>query len=193
MMSVDLLPSLLLLLLIIITVLLPSTNAEYREFDGVIQAAASYIHYSEGYVIAPGSIDISDLVFSTIDNSGPTSKTKNNAQSSSSSYSSGTDSGDSTGIPKEYTDDVEAEDAWNDDDDTGGLKVGEDDDNRQLSSTRQLAAVNNNNGGGGAGSFVDIVIFHEVMYSTFYNCYFVGMLLKNVLTPHRPQHNNNNK
>ena len=159
MMSVDLLPSLLLLLLIIITVLLPSTNAEYREFDGVIQAAASYIHYSEGYVIAPGSIDISDLVFSTIDNN-PTS-TKNNAQSSSSSYSSGTDSGDSTGIPKEYTDDVEAEDAWNDDD-TGGLKVGEDDDNRQLSSTRQLAAVNNNNGGGGAGSFVDIVIFHEV-------------------------------
>jgi hypothetical protein len=126
-------------------------NAEYRQFDGIIQAAASYIHYSEGFVIAPGSLDISNLLFSTID-SGPTTTTNdaNQSSQSSSSSSSGTVSGgDSVGIPKEYTDDDEE---WNDDD-TGGLKVGEDDDNRQL--IRQLEV---NNG----VSFIDIVIFHEV-------------------------------
>lgn len=151
-MSVVLLP----LLLLVTAVLLLSRqiNAEYRQFDGIIQAAASYIHYSEGFVIAPGTLDISDLVFSTIDSGPPTTKNDVNqsSQSSSSSSSSGTaGSGDSVGTPKEYTDDEE----WNDDD-TGGLKVGEDDDNRQL--IRQLAV---NNGGGGV-SFIDIVIFHEV-------------------------------
>jgi len=145
-MSAVLLP----LLLLVTAVLLLSRqiNAEYRQFDGIIQAAASYIHYSEGFVIAPGSLDISNLLFSTID-SGPTTTKNDVNQSSQSSSSSGTASGgDSVGTPKEYTDDEE----WNDDD-TGGLKVGEDDDNRQL--IRQLAV---NNG----VSFIDIVIFHEV-------------------------------
>ena len=148
--------SVVLLLRLVTAVLLLSRqiNAEYRQFDGIIQAAASYIHYSEGFVIAPGTIDISNLLFSTID-SGPTTTTNDanqSSQSSSSSSSSGTASGgESVGTPKEYTDDEE----WNDDD-TGGLKVGEDDDNRQL--IRQLAV---NNGGGGV-SFIDIVIFHEV-------------------------------
>ena len=50
------------LLLLVTAVLLLSRqiNAEYRQFDGIIQAAASYIHYSEGFVIAPGTLDMSD-------------------------------------------------------------------------------------------------------------------------------------
>lgn len=130
-------------------------NAEYRQFDGIIQAAASYIHYSEGFVIAPASIDISNLEFSTIDDDSGGGGPMKNGVDQSSSYSSsggGATSGDSTGIPKEYTDDEE-QGEWNDNDDTtGALKVGEDDDNRQLGEL----AINE------GGSVVDIVIFQEV-------------------------------
>ena len=41
--------------------------AEIRSFDGPIEAAASYIHYSEGFIATPGYVDIGNLVFSTID------------------------------------------------------------------------------------------------------------------------------
>lgn len=37
--------------------------AEFRRFDGDIAAASNYIHYSEGYVVAPGYVDVSDLAF----------------------------------------------------------------------------------------------------------------------------------
>lgn len=44
----------------------PIVNAEIRSFSGVIEAASSYIHYSEGYLVAPGYVDISNLKFSTL-------------------------------------------------------------------------------------------------------------------------------
>eukprot|EP00978_Attheya_sp_CCMP212_P006408 scaffold14557_cov67-Attheya_sp.AAC.11 len=44
-----------------------SCLAEIRQFDDVFKAASSVIHYSEGYVTAPGFVDLNDLVFSTAD------------------------------------------------------------------------------------------------------------------------------
>ena len=45
--------------------------AEFRRFDGDIAAASNYIHYSEGYVVAPGYVDISDLAFASADDGMP--------------------------------------------------------------------------------------------------------------------------
>lgn len=42
-------------------------TAEIRSFSGIIEAASSYIHYSEGYLVAPGYVDLSNLKFSTLD------------------------------------------------------------------------------------------------------------------------------
>lgn len=44
--------------------------AEYREFNGLIEADSTYIHYSEGYIVAPGFIDLKQLVFRTVADDG---------------------------------------------------------------------------------------------------------------------------
>jgi hypothetical protein len=62
--------------------------AEFRRFDGDIAAASNYIHYSEGYVVAPGYVDISDL-----------------------SFAASADDDDVVGMPGENEDERE----WNDD------------------------------------------------------------------------------
>jgi len=54
-------------LAVIIFVLFIRCNAEYRRFDGPITAASNYVHYSEGYVVTPGYVDISHLWFKTAD------------------------------------------------------------------------------------------------------------------------------
>ena len=41
-------------------------SAEIRSFEGSVEAAAGFIHYSEGFIVSPGYVDISNLVFSTI-------------------------------------------------------------------------------------------------------------------------------
>lgn len=46
-----------------------AVQAEIRQFDGLIEADSTYIHYSEGYIIAPGFIDLSQLSFSTSESS----------------------------------------------------------------------------------------------------------------------------
>lgn len=45
-------------------------SSEIRTFSGIIEAASTFIHYSEGYLVAPAFIDISNLVFQTIDDGG---------------------------------------------------------------------------------------------------------------------------
>jgi len=47
-------------------------DAEFRHFEGPIEAASNFIHYSEGYIVTPGYVDISNLVFETADNGKPT-------------------------------------------------------------------------------------------------------------------------
>lgn len=42
-------------------------TAEIRSFSGVIEAASSYVHYSDGYLVAPGYVDISGLNFASVD------------------------------------------------------------------------------------------------------------------------------
>ena len=42
-------------------------TAEIRSFNGRIDAASMYIHYSDGYLIAPGYVDVSGLTFSTLE------------------------------------------------------------------------------------------------------------------------------
>lgn len=51
-------------LLIILS--LSAVRAEIREFNGVIEADSSFVHYSEGFIIAPGFIDLSGLTFTTM-------------------------------------------------------------------------------------------------------------------------------
>ena len=50
-----------------LALLAAGVGAEFRRFDGPINAASNYIHYSEGYVVTPGFVDISNLVFETAD------------------------------------------------------------------------------------------------------------------------------
>jgi len=42
-------------------------HAEFRSFEGPVSAASNYIHYSEGYIVTPGYVDISNLVFASAD------------------------------------------------------------------------------------------------------------------------------
>lgn len=58
------------LLPILLLLLAHPTTAEHRRFDGPIAAASNYIHYSEGYVITPGYVDISDLEFEAVSEAG---------------------------------------------------------------------------------------------------------------------------
>ena len=44
-------------------------TAEHRRFDGPLSAASNYIHYSEGYVVTPGYVDISELEFEAVSGS----------------------------------------------------------------------------------------------------------------------------
>ena len=46
------------------------TKAEIRNFVGKLEATPDFIHYSEGFIIAPGYIDISGLKFTVDDNGG---------------------------------------------------------------------------------------------------------------------------
>lgn len=46
---------------------LSASDAEIRSFSGLIEAASSYIHFSDGYLVAPGYVDLNGLVFSTLD------------------------------------------------------------------------------------------------------------------------------
>lgn len=41
----------------------PFASAEIRRFDGPIDAASNYVHFSEGYIVAPGYVDVSGLTF----------------------------------------------------------------------------------------------------------------------------------
>ena len=60
------LPISLLSLLGLLSLICPALS-EFRRFDGEINAASNYIHFSEGYVVTPGYIDISNLVFASAD------------------------------------------------------------------------------------------------------------------------------
>jgi len=42
-------------------------KSEIRTFNGELEAASNYIHFSEGYLVTPGYIDLSDLTFTTTD------------------------------------------------------------------------------------------------------------------------------
>lgn len=57
----------LVLLLIDLLSFLTGVASEIRSFNGRINAASNYIHYSDGYLAAPGYVDLSDLVFTTVD------------------------------------------------------------------------------------------------------------------------------
>lgn len=56
-----------LLLLTELFVLVCMTNGEIRDFRVVLEPDPTVVHYSEGYLQAPGSIDLSDLHFAKFD------------------------------------------------------------------------------------------------------------------------------
>ena len=53
-------------LLSLLSTPIPSLS-EFRRFDGLINAASNYVHYSEGYIVTPGYVDVSNLVFESVD------------------------------------------------------------------------------------------------------------------------------
>ena len=55
------------LLFVTVSSLAGLVSSEIRSFSGIIEAASTVVHYSEGFLIAPAYIDIGDLVFQTID------------------------------------------------------------------------------------------------------------------------------
>jgi hypothetical protein len=59
-------PTMALLLFFLLLLQTHPVKSEHRRFDGPISAASNYIHYSEGYVITPGYVDISDLEFEAV-------------------------------------------------------------------------------------------------------------------------------
>ena len=61
--------SMLFLSLVLLTTHSKPAQAERRRFDGPIAAASNYIHYSEGFVVTPGYVDISDLEFEAVSES----------------------------------------------------------------------------------------------------------------------------
>lgn len=54
-------------LLLLVLFLASCVKGEIRSFAGIIEAASSYIHYSDGYLVAPGFVDISKMTFQTLD------------------------------------------------------------------------------------------------------------------------------
>jgi hypothetical protein len=55
-----LIPTVALLLLLVI----PQVNSEIRDFSGVLAPFSFFVHYSTGYLLTPGSVDLSNLEFS---------------------------------------------------------------------------------------------------------------------------------
>lgn len=87
---------------------LPLSFAEFRRFDGPINAASNYIHFSEGFVVTPGYVDISDLIFASADNGRP-----NEYVPEERNWSDGGGGGDDddAGMPMEEVDDFSGDDA----------------------------------------------------------------------------------
>jgi len=117
-----------------------STVSEFRRFDGPINAASNYIHFSEGYIVTPGYIDISNLVFASADN----------------------------GTPNAY-DYVPEDRDWNDDhaavveESTDDRVANDDTYNRGLRHLEESIGGNDNTESAivSGSTYVDIVLFHE--------------------------------
>jgi len=130
------------------------TRSEIRKFEGPLDAAPDYIHFSEGYLVAPGYVDISGLRFSNNDNGQPSDisaykdydfNLKNNAGDLNSSI---VNTGDG-GLVLELDDDAAMEfidDEVDDDEDdhNGG--------GRKLIQREMQYGIN----------MIDVVLFHEV-------------------------------
>lgn len=76
-------------------------QAENRSFSGILTPSPMYIHYSEGYLVVPGSLDLSGLLFSTSDDGyyEKKNRTENITTSTSGSSSSGDDLVNDDGKP----------------------------------------------------------------------------------------------
>eukprot|EP00590_Aulacoseira_subarctica_P009913 CAMPEP_0172417584 /NCGR_PEP_ID=MMETSP1064-20121228/4121_1 /TAXON_ID=202472 /ORGANISM="Aulacoseira subarctica , Strain CCAP 1002/5" /LENGTH=559 /DNA_ID=CAMNT_0013156027 /DNA_START=141 /DNA_END=1820 /DNA_ORIENTATION=+ len=77
-------------------------QAENRSFSGILTPSPMYIHYSEGYLVVPGSLDLSGLLFSTSDDGYYQKKNRTEnitTTSTSSSSSSGDDLVNDDGKP----------------------------------------------------------------------------------------------
>jgi hypothetical protein len=50
-----------------VTFLSTTVQGENRSFTGILTPSPEYIHYSEGFLVVPGTVDLSGLLFSTSD------------------------------------------------------------------------------------------------------------------------------
>mmetsp|Transcript_67930 Transcript_67930/g.100774 ORF Transcript_67930/g.100774 Transcript_67930/m.100774 type:complete len:165 (+) Transcript_67930:163-657(+) len=53
--------------LLLLSAKIPSVESEIRTFHGELEAASNYIHFSEGYLVTPGYVDLTKLTFTTSD------------------------------------------------------------------------------------------------------------------------------
>mmetsp|Transcript_23407 Transcript_23407/g.32801 ORF Transcript_23407/g.32801 Transcript_23407/m.32801 type:complete len:621 (-) Transcript_23407:115-1977(-) len=58
--------NLLFVIVLLVSCCMSNVVGEIRSFKGRIDAASNFIHFSEGYLIAPGFVDLSELVFTTL-------------------------------------------------------------------------------------------------------------------------------
>jgi len=137
-------PSMLLLFsLSLLSLLLSVSYAEIREFNGLIEANSQYIHYSEGYIVAPGSIDLSKLTFTTVDDD---EDDEDWVEDGGIDAAAATTTRAPAASTTEDEDDDAAEDMPGDEKDSGG------DRNRSLMDPSSFATTSNT---------VDIVFFNE--------------------------------
>lgn len=120
------------------------TRSEIRKFEGPLDAASGYIHFSEGYLIAPGYVDLSGLRFKNNDNGQPNAANIDVVNDVGDLNSSIVNNGDDE-LALELDDDyvVQVDDNQDVDDETGG--------GRKLMQREMQYGVN----------MIDLVLFHE--------------------------------
>lgn len=135
------LPISLLSLLGLLSLICPALS-EFRRFDGEINAASNYIHFSEGYVVTPGYIDISNLVFASADEGSPSAYVPEDREWND----------DHVAVVEEATEDPrnsDNRDSDNNDDDNNNRSLEED-----IGDGTESSIVS-------GSTYVDIVLFHE--------------------------------
>mmetsp|Transcript_2505 Transcript_2505/g.4666 ORF Transcript_2505/g.4666 Transcript_2505/m.4666 type:complete len:595 (+) Transcript_2505:162-1946(+) len=124
-------------------------QAEFRRFEGPIAAASNYIHYSEGYVVTPGYVDISALIFESADDGKPGKDISSQERDWDDDDKDPLDDEEGFEGDDEVVEEVEELESGDEEDDDAGGR------NRLLDEEDIDAAL------ASGSTFVDIVLFHE--------------------------------
>mmetsp|Transcript_16206 Transcript_16206/g.21489 ORF Transcript_16206/g.21489 Transcript_16206/m.21489 type:complete len:584 (-) Transcript_16206:558-2309(-) len=134
--------------LLLLSAKIPSVESEIRTFHGELEAASNYIHFSEGYLVTPGYVDLTKLTFTTSDEDSE----YDYHERADDDYESNFDADDMLGEDDTTSDKDEGEEGGYND--RGGEdEVDEEGDGGDL---RLLDTEFS-----GTSTFIDVVLFHE--------------------------------